>query len=69
MRWSLEQQLANVERDLKKLRTRKRHILAQMTAIERKKDEDAVKELYEKLKASGVTPDQYDEVVKKVEKK
>ena len=65
MRWSLEQQLANVERDLKKLRARKRHILAQMAAIERKKEQDAVKELYEKLKASGVTPDAVDEMIKK----
>ncbi|MDD4494229.1 MAG: hypothetical protein PHV32_07755 [Eubacteriales bacterium] len=68
MRWSLEQQLANVESDLKKLRTRKRHILAQMAAIERKKEQDAVKELYEKLKASGVTPDAVDEMIKKAGK-
>lgn len=69
MRWSLEQQHANVERDLKKLRARKRHILAQMAEVERKKDQEAVKELYEKLKASGVTPEQYDEMIKKAGKK
>lgn len=69
MRWSLEQQLANVERDLKKLHTRKRHILKQMAEIEQKKEQDAVKELYEKLKASGVTPDVIDEMIKKAEKK
>ena len=69
MRWSLEQQLANVERDLKKLHARKRHILKQMAEIEQKKEQDAVKELYEKLKASGVTPDVIDEMIKKAEKK
>lgn len=69
MRWSLEQQLANVERDLKKLRARRRSILAQMAAIERKKEQSAVKELYEKLKASGVTPDEIDEMIKKADKK
>ena len=68
MRWPLEQQLANVERDLKKLHTRKRHILAQMAEIERKKKLEAVKELYEKLEASGVTPDVIDEMIKKAEK-
>jgi len=40
-----------------------------MVEVERKKDQKAVKELYEKLKASGVPPEQYDEVVKKVGKK
>jgi len=69
MRWSLEQQLANVERDLKKLRTRKRHILAQMAEAERKKKLIAVQELYEKLEASGVTPDVVDELIKKADKK
>lgn len=68
MRWPLEQQLANVERDMKKLRNRKRHILAQMAEVERKKDEEKVKELYEKLKASGVTPDAVDEMLKKASK-
>jgi len=69
MRWSLEQQLANVERDLKKLHARKRHILKQMAEIEQKKEQNAVKELYDKLKASGVTPDVIDEMIKKAEKK
>ena len=69
MRWSLEQQLANVERDMKKLRARKRHILKQMAEIEYKKDQKAVKELYEKLKSSGLTPDVIDEMIKKVSKK
>ena len=69
MRWSLEQQLANVERDLKKLHAKKRHILKQIAEAERKKEQEAVKELYEKLKASGVTPEQYDEVINKAGKK
>ena len=69
MRWSLEQQLANVERDLKKLHARKRLILKQMAEIEQKKEQDAVKELYEKLKASGVTPDVIDAMIKKAESK
>ena len=69
MRWSLEQQLVNVERDLKKLHARKRLILKQMAEIEQKKDQKAVKELYEKLKASGVTPDAVDEMIKKADKK
>ena len=69
MRWSLEQQLANVERDLKKLHARKRQILAQMAEVERKKKLVAVQELYEKLEASGVTPDAIDEMIEKAEKK
>ena len=69
MRWSLEQQLANVERDLKKLHARKRQLLAQIAEIEQKKDQKAVKELYDKLKASGVTPDVIDEMIKKAGKK
>ena len=68
MRWSLEVQLANVERDLKKLRARKRQILVQMSEVERKKEQVEVKKLYDKLKASGVTPEQYDEVIKKAGK-
>ena len=68
MRWSLEQQLANVERDLKKIHARKRCILKQMAEIEQKKEQDAVKELYEKLKASGITPDVIEEMIKKAEK-
>ena len=69
MRWSLEQQLANVERDLKKLHARKKLILKQIAEIEQKKDQKAVKELYEKLKAGVVTPDVIDEMIKKAEKK
>ena len=68
MRWPLEVQLANVERDLKKLRARKRSILAYMAAIERKKDQEAVKELYEKLKASGVTADAVEKMIEKADK-
>ena len=64
MRWSLEQQLANVERDLKKIRTRKRHILAQIAEAERKQKLIAVQALYDKLKANGVTPDAIDEMLK-----
>jgi len=40
-----------------------------MAEIEQKKEQDAVKVLYEKLKASGVTPDVIDEMIKKAEKK
>ncbi len=65
MRWSLEQQLANVERDSKKLHARKRYILKQMAEIAQKKEQYAVKELYEKLKASDVTPDVIDKILLK----
>jgi phosphotransacetylase len=69
MRWPLEVQLANVERDMKKLRARKRAILAQMAEIEQQKDQAAVKELYKKLKEKGVTPDAVNEMIKTIDEK
>lgn len=69
MRWSLEQQLANVEARIKELQKRKKMILAKIAEIEQKKEQKSLKELYAVLQKSGVTPDQYIVLMDRIKKK
>lgn len=66
MRWSLEQQLANVETRIKELRKRKKMLLTKIAEDERQKEQKSLKELYAVLQKSGVTPDQYSALMEKI---
>lgn len=46
MRWSLEQQLTNVETRIKELQKRKKMLLAKIAEVEQQKEQKSLKELY-----------------------
>ena len=69
MRWSLEQQLANVEARIKELQKRKKMLLTKIAENDRQKEHKSLKELYSILQKSGVTPDQYAVLVERIKKK
>lgn len=69
MRWSLEQQLVNVEARIKELHKRKKMLLAKIAEDERQKEQKSLKELYAVLQKSGVTPDQYAVLMERIKKK
>lgn len=69
MRWSLEQQLTNVEARIKELQKRKKMLLAKIAEVEQQKEQKSLKELYAVLQKSGVTPDQYVVLMEGIKKK
>jgi hypothetical protein len=69
MRWSLEQQLTNVETRIKELQKRKKMLLAKTAEVEQQKEQKSLKELYAVLQKNGITPDQYAVLVEKIKKK
>ena len=69
MRWSLEQQLTNVEARIKELQKRKKMLLAKIAEVEQQKEQRSLKELYAVLQKSGVTSDQYVELMERIRKK
>ena len=66
MRWSLEQQLANVDAKIKDLQKRKKAILEQISEAERQKEQESLQALHSALQKNGVTPDRYDELILKI---
>ncbi len=66
MRWSLEQQLTNVETRIKELQKRKKMLLAKVAEVGQQKEQKSLKELYAVLQKSGVTPDQYSALMEKI---
>jgi flagellar motility protein MotE (MotC chaperone) len=62
-RWSVDEQIEKVEEKIKELQAKRKDLLARREEINKDKEKKQLSELYAALKAKGIEPSQYADVI------